>query len=471
MCKAPCGLDPMLEDHRKQGNAFLAAGDLVAAEACYRKAVAADASSAGAHVALGFVLHEQGRLEDARRALEKALSIDPREADGHYLLGRISWRQNRAEDALREFDRAIEINPDFAEALYSRGVALRTARRLDEALRDFDRALALRPDFPECRFNKSLVLLARGDFAEGFELFESRIGLRATKQHSDWLARLSAHPEKPRWRGESLAGRRILVWMEEGLGDCLMTMRYLPKLAEKGAAKIVVLADRALRRLLQALPLAIEATADADALSLGAFDVHCPMMSLPYAFGTRSDTIPGAVPYLSVPREMRETWSVRLAGLNAPRVGLAWSGNKNYGRDALRSLPFAQLAPLAKIPGVAFVSLQKGEAARELGPKNWPILDRMNECADFLDTAALIENLDLVISVDTSVAHLAGALARPVWLLNRFESEWRWRLAREDSPWYPSMRIFNQPAPGDWESVVARVALELSAKTGSKAAW
>lgn len=451
----------MTEDYGKQGNAFLAAGDLGNAESRYRMAIAVAPESAGAHVALGFVLHQQGRLDEARRSLEKALSIDPREADGRFLLGRIAWRQNRGEDAVREFGRAIDINPDFAEALRCRGVALRAAHRFDEALRDFDRALALQPDFPECRLNKALVLLARGEFAEGLELFESRIGLFATKQHSDWLAYLSAHPEKPRWRGESLAGRRILVWMDEGLGDCVMTMRYLPKVAERGAAKILVLADPLLARVVENLPVATQVVADVARVSLDAFDVHCTMTSLPWVFGTRSDTIPAAVPYLRVPPEMRASWSARLSGCRSPKVGLVWSGSKDYGRDALRSLSLERLEPLVRI-AAGFVSLQKGEAARELGGRNAPILDCMDECADFLDTAALVQNLDLVIGVDTSVAHLAGALGKPVWLLNRFESEWRWGLDREDSPWYPTMRIFNQPCPGDWESVVASVARHLA---------
>ena len=450
------------DDHRKRGNEFLAAGDLRSAEECYRRSVAAHPGVAGAHVALGFVLFEQQRLAEARHCLDEAVSIDPREADGHYLLGRISQQQNRIEEATGNFSRALAINPEFAEAHYDLGVTLRIAGRLDEALRCFDKALALRPDYPEARFNKSLVLLLRGNFAEGLELFESRLGLGAPRQLSDWLAFLADHPEKPRWRGEHLGGKRLLVWMEEGMGDCLMTMRYLPKLAEKGAGKVLVLADPALARLARTFPAVGEITSRVDELSLDSFDLHCPMMSLPYAFGTRADTIPDAVPYLSVPNGMRETWSGRLSETKRPRVGLAWSGNKNYGRDALRSLSFRQMEPLMGVSGAGFVSLQKGGAATELRQSDWPILDRMNECEDFLDTAALIANLDLVVSVDTSVAHLAGALGKPVWLLNRFESEWRWQLRREDSPWYPTMRIFNQPALGDWDSVLEKVAGQLA---------
>jgi len=456
------------DDDRKRGNEFLAAGDLKAAEACYRRSAAAHPEAAGGHVALGFVLLEQQRLAEARQCLEKAVAVDPREADGHYLLGRISQQQNKIEEAIGNFGRALAVNPDFAEAYYDLGVTFRAARRLDEALRCFDKALALRPDHLESRFNKSLVLLLRGNFAEGLELFESRLRLGGTKQHSDWLAFLAGHPEKPRWRGEPLGGKRLLVWMEEGLGDCLMTMRYLPELADKGAAKVVVLADPALARVVRTFPAAGEVTSRVDQLSLDSFDFHSPMMSLPYAFGTRAETIPDTVPYLSVPHDAREAWAAHLSATTRPRVGLVWSGNKNYGRDALRSLSLRQLGPLMGVSGVGFVSLQKGEAAKELRQSHWPILDRMDECGDFLDTAALIVNLDLVVSVDTSVAHLAGALGKPVWLLNRFESEWRWRLDREDSPWYPTMRIFNQPAPGDWDNVLERAGLELGrfARTG-----
>jgi tetratricopeptide (TPR) repeat protein len=449
------------EAHKKRGNKFLADGDLKKAEECYRLSVAAAPDSSDAYVNLGFVLLEQKQIADAKRLLEQAVSINPAAADGYYLLGKISQEQNRSDGAIENFNRALRVNPDFVEAHHSLGITLRAQGRLDEALRSFDKALSLRPGFPESRFGKSLLLLLRGDFAEGLELFESRLEICDEKHILDWIAFLSDHPGKPRWRGQDLGGKTLLIWVEQGAGDSMMAMRYLPKLAEKGVGRVLVLSDPSLTRLMQTLPAVSEITTRVDTLSLDSFDYHCPIMSLPLLFGARLDTIPNAVPYLSVTAEAKRKWLERLAGRNGLRVGLVWAGNKKYGKDLLRSLSIRQLGPLIKTAGVTFISLQKGDAAAELAEMSWPILDWMNECEDFSDTAALVVNLDLVISVDTSVAHLAGALGKPVWLLNRFESEWRWQLDREDSPWYPTMRIFRQSALNDWDGVVERVASEL----------
>jgi tetratricopeptide (TPR) repeat protein len=457
------------EAYRRQGNSYLADGDLERAEECYRRAITAAPGSADAHINLGFVLLEQKRTADAKYYLQQAVSINPEGADSHYLLGKISQEQNRPGEAIENFNRALKANPDFVEAHYGLGITFRTQGKLDEALRCFDKALSLRPESQESRFNKSLLLLLRGDFADGLELFESRLALCDEKHILAWTAFLSNHPEKPRWGGQSLNGKTLLVWTEQGAGDCIMAMRYLPKLAEKGVGGLLVLSDPLLTRLMQTLPIVSDITSRVDDLSLDSFDFHCPMMSLPLLFGTRLDTIPNAVPYLSVTAEMGKKWRERLAERKGLSAGLVWGGNEKYGRDFLRSLSLRQLGPLLETAGVTFVSLQKGTAADQLDEMGWPILNWMNECEDFLDTAALLVNLDLVISVDTSVVHLAGALGKPVWLLNRFESEWRWQLDREDSPWYPTMHIFRQSAPNDWDSVITRVARELAELAGSAA--
>ena len=448
--------------HRKEGNRFLADGDLRGAEACYRRSIAADPGSAEACVALGFVLLKQERLDDAKPFLEMAVSLDSGNADGHYLLGTIAQKRSRPAEAIAEFSKALAINPRFAEAQHDMGVALRAQGKLDEALRCFDRALSIQPGFAPSRFSKSLALLLLGDYPRGLELFESRLEACEDELVLSWLAFLSKHPEKPRWQGEALRGRSLLVWTEQGAGDCMMMARYLPRLVEKGAGRILVLSDPSLIRLFKALPLACEVLSRVDTLPLGAFDLHCPMMSLPLVFGTRLETIPRAVPYLRVPPELRESWSRRLAESKGLKVGLAWAGNRKYGRDFLRSVAFHQLRPLFGIPGVTYVSLQKGAAAEERDEASRFLADWMDACVDFMDTAALIANLDLVLSVDTSVAHLAGALGRPVWLLNRFESEWRWLREGEKSPWYPTMRIFRQAAPNDWQGVIGQLARELA---------
>jgi Flp pilus assembly protein TadD len=451
------------DEARREGNRLLAEGNATGAERCYRRAVAEDPASAAAHVALGFVLFRRGELDEAKQALERATALAPDDADSHFLLGGIARRRFAAEEAVARFRRALQAQPNFAEAQLELGVTLRSQRKLNDALACFDAALALQPDNAAAQLNKALVLLMRGKFAEGLPLFESRLRAGPTEQVAHWLRRLAAHPQLSQWRAEPLAGRRLLVWIEEGAGDCLMVMRYLPLLAAKGAREIVVLADPALARVLQTLPGVNRVATSVEQLPLNTFDVHCPVMSLPNCFATRADTIPRAVPYLTVPKPLQERWAQKLAAIRGPRVGLVWAGGAKYARDALRSVTLAQFAPLLAVRGPGFVSLQKDAAPSELQALNVPIFDPMPECADYLDTAAVVVNLDLVISVDTSVAHLAGALGKPVWLLNRYESEWRWQLGREDSDWYPTMRIFTQPAFGDWSSVVRRVAQDLSA--------
>jgi tetratricopeptide (TPR) repeat protein len=451
------------DEARREGNRLLAEGDATGAEQCYRRAVAEDPASAAAHIALGFVLFRRGELDEAKQALERATNLAPHDADSHFLLGSIARRRFAADEAVACFQRALQAQPDFAEAHLELGVALRSQRRLDEALGCFDAALALQPDNAAAQLNKALVLLMRGEFAEGLPLFEGRLRAEPAEHVAHWLQRLAAQPRLSKWRGEPLAGRRLLVWIEEGAGDCLMVMRYLPLLAAKGARELVVLADPALARVLQTLPGVGRVATRVEQVPLDVLDVHCPVMSLPHCFGTRADTIPRAVPYLAVPQPLPERWAQKLAAIRRPRVGLVWAGGAKYARDALRSLSLAQFAPLLAVRGPGFVSLQKDAVPSELQALNVAVFDPMGECADYLDTAAVIANLDLVISVDTSVAHLAGALGKPVWLLNRYESEWRWQLGREDSDWYPTMRIFTQPAFGDWASVVRRVAEDLTA--------
>jgi len=452
------------DDARREGNRLLAAGDATRAEQCYRRAVAEDPASAAAHVALGFALLGRGELDEAKEALARAAALAPDDADSHFLLGGIARRRFAADEAVACFRRALRAKPDFPEAQLELGVTLRSQRKLDEALACFDAALALQPNNAAAQLNKALVLLMRGKFDQGLPLFESRLRAEPTEQVAQWVARLAAQPQLSRWRGEPLAGGRLLVWIEEGAGDCLMVMRYLPLLAAKGVRELVVLADPVLARVLQTLPGVSRVATSVAHVPLDAFDVHCPIMSLPHCFGTHAGTIPRAIPYLAVPKPLQERWAQKLAAITRPRVGLVWAGGAKYARDTLRSLSLAQFAPLLAVSGPSFVSLQKDAAASELRALHVPLFDPMGECADYLDTAAVVANLDLVISVDTSVAHLAGALGKPVWLLNRFESEWRWQLGREDSDWYPTMRIFTQPAFGDWTSVVRRVAEDLSAR-------
>lgn len=451
---------------RKQGNVCLAQGDLVGAVNQYEAAIAANPDDADVHIALGFTLSRQTRWNDARHCLERAVLLAPGEPEAHYLLGVSLLQLDRVEEASASLQRALALNPGFAEAHHSLAMLLRGQGRWDESLRHFDRALALAPDAAETRLGKALVLLLRGQFAEGLDLFESRLDQPSAPAVASWLSLLARRPDKPFWNGEPLHGRRLLVWVEEGLGDCLMMMRYLPLLAQRGAHGLVILADPSLERLMQAVPNVARVVHSAGPQLLDDFDVHCAIMSLPRLFGTRADSIPATVPYLAQPPAKLIERLARPAAIGMLQVGLVWAGNQAFSKDRLRSLTLSQLQPLMRVPGVQFVSLQKGPAAAEAGALGWPLLDCMDDCADFLDTAALVSQLDLVISVDTAVAHLAGALGKPVWLFNRWGSEWRWQLDREDSPWYPSMRLFNQAAPGDWTPTIAGMAQALAQLAG-----
>jgi Flp pilus assembly protein TadD len=448
------------DDHRRAGNRLLAEGNFAGAEECYRRATAQDPRSADAHIALGFALLQQGRLAEAQPPLERALALAPREPDAHFLLGSIARRQHALDAAAARLRTALELRPEFAEAHHELGIVLRFQRQLDQAMRCSDQALSLQPELAGPRVNKGLVHLLRGEFAPGLELYESRL-LEPSERVAKLLAILAARGI-PRWRGEMLRGKRLLVWIDEGAGDFLMHMRYLPLLAAKGGQAIIVLSDPSLARVARTFPNVAQVATFVDELPLDAIDVHCPVVSLPYAFATRADTIPAAMPYLAVPPALRTRWAQVLAGLRRPKVGLVWAGSPEYGRDALRSLAPRRLRPLLENSRCSFVSLQKGASRSQLEELGAPVLAPVGEAEDFLDTAAIIAELDLVVGVDTSVVHLTGSLGKPVWVMNRFESEWRWQLGREDSPWYPALRLFNQPAPGDWDSVVRRVAGELS---------
>ena len=322
--------------------------------------------------------------------------------------------------------------------------------RLDDAVVCLRRAVELKPDFADAHGNLAIALLARGDWTEGWAEYEWR-----------WQTppMIMARREfaQPRWHGEAGSGQTLLVHAEQGLGNSLQFCRYAPLAAERGL-RVVVEVQKPLARLLGSLPAIQGVVARGEALPH--FDLHCPMLSLPRAFGTTTATIPGAPSYLHADSAKVAAWWTRLAALprRGPRIGLAWAGSSKLRSDSRRSLAPDRLAPLFERPGAHFFSLQKdGPAA----PTALPLTDFMNEMEDFADTAALVANLDLVISVDTAVAHLAAAIGKPVWMLDRFDPDWRWLAGRHGSPWYPTLRLYRQPRPGDWDGVVAAVAHDL----------
>lgn len=332
---------------------------------------------------------------------------------------------------------------------------------MDQALAHYWKALAVDPDYRDAQWNISMASLFVGDYATGFRYFEQRFraGDKAHAAHLQGVLTMMAG--KRCWNGEPLRGERLLVWTEQGFGDSLMFMRFLSGLRGKGDCRLMVACEPELVRVMTSLA-GVDAVVSKDALlPSDSFDLHCSLLSLPHRLGTTLDTLPCAVPYVFPPPGLIQGWADRLATLRGLKVGLVWAGGQQLAQDALRSMALARLELLRDLAGVTLVSLQKGEPARQLGELGWAVADWTAECHDFMATAALVAGLDLVISVDTAVAHLAGALGKPVWLLNRYDSEWRWMLDREDSPWYPTMRIFRQPKLHDWDSVVTEVAREL----------
>jgi tetratricopeptide (TPR) repeat protein len=454
-CRLAAGSSPgVAEAHYNLGNLLQRQDRLDEAAASYRRALELRPGYTEAHNNLANALKEQGRLDEAAASCRRALRLSPDYAEAHYNLGNVLMEQERLDEAAACFRRALALRPDDPATHNNLGRVLKRQGRPDEALACWRAALALQPDFPDAHTNLAMALLARGELAEGWREYEWR-------WHSPLMRKTRRNFDRPQWRGEAATGRTLLIHAEQGFGDTLQFCRYAPLAAASGL-RVILEAPKPLVRLLRRLDgvdLVVEAGAP-----LPEFDLHCPILSLPLAQGTTLASIP-ATTYLRADPQQEAGWRTRLAAIAGPgrRIGLAWAGNPALPADARRSLPPALLAPLFAVPGLHFVSLQKGGAA---APADFPLTDLMDEMADFAGTASLIAGLDLVIAADTAVAHLAAGLGRPVWLLDRFDPCWRWLAGRRDSPWYPTLRLYRQPAPGDWESVIAEVVRDLGRDAG-----
>lgn len=447
------------------------AGRLREAEPLYRAVLEQLPANVVAQHRLGMLLLQSHRADEAEPLLRAsvvasesaspgatpAASRPPPEAAAH--LGLALHQLERYEEALHWLDRA-DPAAIGARLPFWRANTLVELGRLDEALAAFDRALVLEPGFAEAHRNRGILLLLRGDYARGLEDYEHRRPVDAGR-------RVQHGVQAPDWHGEPLAGRRIAVTDATGFGDELQFCRYLPLLADRGA-EVTFLGNPKLYRLLATLDRRVRLLADGSG---EAFDFHCKLLSLPLRFGTRIDTVPAATPYLHAEAERVAHWRARI-GEDGFRVGVAWRGSPRRGIDAGRAFPLAALAPLAALPGVRLVSLQKGPGEEELEalPADMRV-ERLGAEFDagadaFVDTAAAMMSLDLVVSSCTSVPHLAGALRRPTWVALKPVPEWRWGLGRDDTPWYPEMRLFRQAMRGDWTPVFAAMARELHGRAG-----
>lgn len=426
-----------------------ARGDLRAAEAAYRQALALDGRHPGALNGLGVLHALVGELETAAILFRKAAQAAPRDPGPHNNLASAHRELGRTEEAIRSFRRALEIDARFRDARFNLANTLRGAGRSDEALAQYDRLLADRPDDAEARWNRGAARGLVGDLPGAFADFEAR-----------WAgARGAAPPGLPRWGGEPLAGQRIVLDADQGLGDTLQFARYV-RLVREAGGRPILRAQPGLQALLQTLD-GPEGFAWTDGPWPSA-DLWAPLASLPLLFGTTTATVPGPSPYLSAPADRRPGWTGRLGPTEALRVGLVWAGNPTHPDDRNRSAPLEPFAAaLSGLKGVELCSLQVGPRAVEAEAAGLRRLDPW--LTDFAETAAAMERLDLILSVDTATAHLAGALGRPAWTLLAFAGEWRWMQGRSDTPWYPGMRLYRQPAPGDWTRLAEGVARDLAA--------
>ncbi|HMA50219.1 MAG TPA: tetratricopeptide repeat-containing glycosyltransferase family protein, partial [Magnetospirillaceae bacterium] len=393
--------------------------------------------------------------------LDRAVRVSPQAAQSWCNLGVVRREAGKPAEAERCFHRALALRPDLGAAINNLAALLKESGNPVASLGCFRAAVRLQPDHPDIHGNLGAALLRVGAYEEGWREHEWRLHPAALNSRQRDLP-------GPPWLGEALEGRSILLYGEQGFGDMVQFARYAAPVAAAGGRVVLAVAPD-LAEVLATVP-GVAAVVPLDG-PLPDCDFHAALMSCPHLLGTTLETVPGECPYIAADPARVAWWAERLRDVLGLRVGLVWAGNPRLANpalsrvDARRSLPLTRLRPLLALPGVSFVSLQKGEAAAQIAelPAGERPLDPMEAVSSFADTAAILANLDLAITVDTAVAHIAGALGRPVWILSRHDGCWRWLEGREDSPWYPTARLFHQQRPGDWEGVIARIARDLAA--------
>jgi tetratricopeptide (TPR) repeat protein len=433
-------------------NALLSLGRAQEALDEFRQVLARAPQRAEARANCGIAYAALGELEQAVAEFDSALAIVPGHLGAHYNRGLILHDLGNYAASLDAHERVIAAAPEHAGAWLHRGRALAALNRLDEAVASYGKSDAIRKDDPNVHFSQALALLALGDYRGGFEKYEARwrrSGMPAQKSRG-----------RPLWLGEyPLSRKTVLLHAEQGFGDTIQFARYVPLLTSTGA-KVVLEVQSELTALMASLDGGAKIIARGEAPP--PFDVHCPLGSLPLALRTEPDTVPADIPYLRADEVALAKWSARIGALERPRIAIAWSGNPSHFNDRNRSISFDRLAPLFSVPA-HFLSIQRdvhsGDTERLAGESR--VFHLGGELENFTDTAAVIALSDLVISADTAVAHVAGAMGRPLWVLIPFQPDWRWTLDGETSPWYPTARLFRQASLGDWDGVIARVAAEL----------
>lgn len=452
------GIVPAPAELARAGMTAHQGGDLDTAERLYREALAVDPDQPLALHYLGVALYQRGHVDDAMPLLDRAVALVPGEPEFHNNRGLALAARLQDDLAVAAYQRALALKPGHAGAWSNLGLALQALGNIPGAVDAFRRALALAPDHPQTHWNLGLALLVAGDLANGWKEYEWR--LRAPELRSfvrQWPA--------PRWQGEDIAGKTILLHAEQGLGDTLQNIRFAGAVAARGA-RVIAAVQAPLLRLAATVPGVSAVVGPED--TAPAFDVHVPLMSLPFELGAMLEDLSVAVPYLrSDPARRQEAAATAAQHANhVLRVGIAWSGAAGTHYNLRRACPIDLLAPLFQLPGICWFSLQKDGADSGAGvAPRAPALVELDMRNDFDGTAALIDVLDVIVTVDTSMAHLAGALGKPVLLLLPSAPDWRWGTAGDSTPWYPSVRLFRQRSAGDWSEPLARIETALATMT------
>jgi FKBP-type peptidyl-prolyl cis-trans isomerase 2 len=415
----------------------------------YRKAIGQNPNHAAAYYNLGVAFQGKGLVDQAIIYYEMAIGLKQDFIEAHHNLGVAFNEKAQFDEALVCFQRVLQLKPDHASAYYNLGNTLVAKGLFDEAMACYRKAIEIYPEHADAQWSLGLIYLRLGNFEEGWKGYEWRWKLKDVMPKRAF--------SQPLWNGSDIRERTILLHAEQGFGDTIQFIRYTTLVARRGA-KVLVECQKELVSLLRNTEGVSQVISQGERIP--DFDVHCPLLSLPLIFETEVDTIPAEIPYISADPGLVQKWRNKIIqDKSAVKVGLAWAGNPKLKFGHSRSCPIGTFSQLAQRNDVTFYSLQKGETGEQAKnpPEGIKLIDTPEEIHDFADTAAIIENLDLVISIDTAVAHLAGALGKPVWVLLPFVPDWRWMMNREDSPWYPTIRLFRQPKPADWESVIGLV--------------
>lgn len=458
--KALAQMPNLFQAHNNLGNALTRLGQLQEAKAAFHRAITIKPDYAVAYTNLGNALRDLGRLDESVQMHLKALEIEPTLAAAYNNMGSVLLDLGRPDEAVTAYQKAIALAPSLPDALGNLAGAFLDSGDMAKAVSGYVNTLRMNPNDVDSHAHLAMTYLLQGNFERGWPEYEWRL------RRQGKLAEAEIERAFPRWDGSPLNGRSILLHSEQGLGDTIHFVRYATLVTQLGG-DVILRCQPPLVDLMKSVS-GVKQVVPANQSSVPRCDLQCPLLSVPVVLKTNLTNMPATVPYITPDPQRVSSWRARLAADGRYRVGLVWAGSPTHKKDRLRSMTLQQLQPMCQVGEASFYSLQKGKSVSQIAEASLPITNLDSEIRDFSDTAAAIQSLDLVIAVDTSVAHLAGALGKPVWVMLPFSPDWRWMLHREDSPWYPTMRLFRQSKPNQWGDVLERIVNELRAVTATQ---